>query len=303
MHPSTGYKPSEADTARSRPAVKRYYLIAPLIMMIILMALPAAQSQAASKAFISEKASKEGYQKVGDKFYARRAEGFKNGQVDPSMINKALAAYQKAYALGDDSEELVVKLMRATYFYVTYAEKTTARQKKALTEVIEIGEKALLKDPNSVALNYQMAGAWGRRGEINGIFASARQGVADKIKDFGEAAERIDPSYAEGGAYRTLGRLYFKAPHIPFILSWPSKKKSLDYLKKAIKIGPTNLTNHLFLAETLIANGKEEKALRQIDYILIARINPTKQVEDFQDKKDAQLLKEKISGKVKQKNK
>ncbi len=297
MHRSTSNKPSEARNLPSRSTAIRYYLIAPLVLMMILMALPGAESQAASRAFISEKAPKEGYQKIGDVFYARRAEGFKNGVVDPAMINKALAAYQKAYALGDNSEKLVVKLMRATYFYAAYAEKTPAKQKEALTEAIEIGKKALLQDPYNVALNYQMAGAWGKWGEVNGIFASARQGVADKVKKFGETAERVDPSYGEGGAYRTLGRLYFKAPHIPFILSWPSKKKSQEYLEKAIKIGPTNLTNHLFLAETLVANGNKEKALRQIDYIMRAKVNPTKEIEDLQDKKDAQLLKEKISGK------
>jgi len=217
MHPSTDNNPSKAESNPPRTTGKKYYLILPLILMMILMALPGAESQAAGKAFISEKAPKEGYQKIGDDFYAKRAEGYKDGVVDPAMINDALAAYHKAYALGDNSEELVVKLMRATYFYAAYAEKTPAKQKKALTEVIEIGEKALKKNSKSVALNYQMAGAWGKWGEVNGIFASARQGVADRVKEFGETAEKIDPSYGEGGAYRTLGRLHFKAPRIPFI--------------------------------------------------------------------------------------
>ncbi len=269
----------------------------PLLLVMLLTILSASESQAASKAFISDKAPKEGYQILGDGFYAKRADGFKDGLVDPAMINKAIANYHKAYALGDNSEELAIKLIRATYFYATYAEKTPAKQKKALTDAIEVGEKILNEHPRNVALNYQMAKAWGKWGEINGIFSSARKGIANKVKNLGEEAEILDPSYAEGGAYRTLGRLHYTASRIPFILSWPSKKESQKYLEKAVKIGPTNLTNHLFLAEILMANGDNEKALRHIDYILRAKVNPTKQIEDLQDKKDAQLLKEKISGK------
>ncbi len=282
---------------KSSPAVRRsYYLMLSLMLIMLFIVLPGAESQAAGKAFISDKAPKEGYQKIGDEFYAKRADGFKDGLVDSSIISNALAAYQKAYALGDESEELAVKLLRATYFYTTYAEKVPAKQKKALTDAMEIGEKILADHPSSVALNYQMAGAWGTWGELNGIFSSARKGVADKVKKLAETAEELDPSYAEGGAYRTLGRLHYKAPRIPFIISWPSKKESQKYLEKAVKLGPTNLTNHLFLAETLFANGNNKKALRQIDYILRAKVNPTKQIEDLQDKKDAELLKKKISG-------
>jgi len=121
--------------------------------------------------------------------------------------------------------------------------------------------------------------------------------VADRVKEFGETVVRLDPSYAEGGGYRTLGRLHYKAPRIPFILSWPSKKESQANLEKAVKIGPTNLTNHLFLAETFLANGNEERALKEIDYILRAKVNPTKQVEDLRDKEDATKLKRQITGK------
>ncbi len=278
------------------PAQRGTRLMLPLILAMVMIILSVAEPQASGSAFISDKAPEEGYQKLGDEFYAKRADGFKDGLVDSTMINKALASYHKAYALGDSSEELAVKLLRAAYFYATYAEKTKARQKKALTDAIEIGEEILHSHQRDVALNYHLAVTWGRWGEVNGIFSSARKGIADKVKDFGEMAERIDPSYAEGGAYRTLGRLHYKAPRIPLILTWPSKKESQEYLEKAVKIGPTNLTNHLFLAETLIANNDNEKALRHIDYILMAKVNPTRQVEDLQDKKDAQLLKDKISG-------
>jgi hypothetical protein len=283
---------SPAETTR-----KKYLLILPLLMAIVFLALSAQTSLGAATAFISEKASEDGYQKDGDDLYARRAEGYTDGVVDPTNIKKALAFYHKGYALGDDSEEMVIKIMRATYFYAIYAESDSAKQKKAFSDVIELGEETLADKSSSAALNYHLAVAWGSWGDINGIFASARKGIADKVKELGEKVIKLDPAYAEGGGYRTMGRLHFMAPRIPFFLSWPSKKKSQGFLEKAIKLGPTNITNHLFLAETLYANGKKELALRQIDYIERAKVNPTKKIEDLRDKKDAQILKKKITGK------
>lgn len=276
---------------------RRLYLFLPLILAIFFLVLPADPSFATGKAFISEKTPLEGHVKAGDEFYAKRADGYKDGIVDATNIKKALASYHKAYALGDNSEALVIKIMRATYFYADYAEQDPSKKKKAFTDSIEVGKKAIKDKPKSVGLNYQMAGAWGSWGDANGIWASARQGVADKVKVFGEEAVKLDPSYGEGGGYRTLGRLHFKAPRIPFILSWPSKKKSKAYLEKAVQMGPTNLTNHFFLAETLVKLGEKEQALREIDFILRAEVNPMKKVEDLRDKKDATLLKEQITGK------
>jgi len=182
MPSATNHYVTKQDYRSPLSTRRGFHLILPLMLIMLFMVLPGAESQAAGKAFISDKAPKEGYQKIGDEFYAKRADGFKNGLVDSSIISNALGAYQKAYALGNDSEELAVKLLRATYFYTTYAEKTPAKQKKALTNAMEIGEEVLKQYPSSVALNYQMAGAWGTWGELNGIFSSARKGVADKAK-------------------------------------------------------------------------------------------------------------------------
>ncbi len=261
----------------------------PLIIALLLIPLAAVDSYSAN--------SVEDYIAEGDDHYARRAEGHNGDWAPTGPIEKALDAYYKAYELGDRSPELAAKILQASYFYATYAEKDRDKQKRVLQRAIDTGNEVISRYPNSVALNYQMGGCWGRWGEVNGIFASARKGVADKVKLYAEKTIGIDPYFAEGGGYRTLGRLHFKAPYIPFVLSWPDKKESLKYLRKAVEAGPENLTNHLFYAETLFSEGMYEEALNEVDHVLEADVDESKVVEDLRDKKEAVALKERILAK------
>lgn len=230
----------------------------------------------------------------GDAFFRQRAEGHDGDVALASMIERALSAYIKAYEAGDLSEELAIKILDASYFYAAYSDASEKRQKEVLQQAIKIGEYGLKRYPDSVGINYWMAGIWGRWGEVNGIFASAKEGVAGKIKIYAENTIAIDPKYAEGGGYRALGRLHFKAPKIPFFLSWPSKKEALKFLKIAVYIGPDNTTNHLFYAESLYNEGLQDEALKHIDIILHKDANQDKVVEILRDKKLAETLKNQI---------
>ncbi len=232
--------------------------------------------------------------KTGDELYKRRAEGHSGDKAPVDIVLKARDAYLAAYDNGDHSEELVDKLMSANYFYATYAEEDETKQKQALELSIKVGEELLSRMPDSVAVNYQMGGAWGRWGEVFGIFASARKGVAQTVREYAETTVALDPEYAGGGGYRTLGRLHFKAPKIPFILSWPSKKESEKFLKKATALGPDKLTNHLFYAETLMASGAKKEALSELEFILKAIPSQDTLVEDLRDQKEAGELKKKL---------
>lgn len=237
----------------------------------------------------------------GDSFYQKRAEGHNGEWASTEPIEKALNTYLEAYEKGDRSPELAARILRASFFYATNAEKDRKNQKKILQRAIDIGSEVIEKHPDNVALNYQMAGCWGRWGEVNGIIASARKGVADKVKYYGERVLKLDPDYEEGGGHRTMGRLHFKAPYIPLILSWPDKKEALRHLARAVEAGPQNLTNHLFYAESLFKAGSYGDALKHVNVILSAKLHESKVVEDLRDKRAAGELKRKIEARVKKK--
>jgi len=209
----------------------------------------------------------------GDLFFKIRGEHHLKEKAVTANISNALSAYLEAYKAGEPTAELIVKIMHASYFYATYAETDKTLQKEAVTRAMEIGEKGLETYPESAGINYWMAGLWGRWSKLHGIIASSRKDVAKKIKSFAERTIELDPLYCEGGGYRTLGRLNFKTPKIPFFISWPSKKKALALLKKAVEAGPKNLTNHLFYAEALIERGKRDEAKKEVGFIINTKVD------------------------------
>ena len=226
----------------------------------------------------------------GDSFFSQRAVGHIGNRATTAPILHAISSYVSAYDHENQSPELVIKIMRAFYFYIAYAEKDVEKRKEALWKSIQLGEEALKKYPDSVGINYWLGGCWGRWGEINGVFSSAKMGVAAKVRYYAKRTIELDPVYADGGGYRTLGILHSKAPRIPFILPWPSNKEAVKYLARAVETGPHNLTNHLYYAETLAKIGQIEKAINLLEKVVNAEVNPEKLIEELKDQQVAQSL-------------
>ncbi|MFQ5353341.1 MAG: tetratricopeptide repeat protein [Thermodesulfobacteriota bacterium] len=239
------------------------YLALVLIALILPLSLHLPATSAAE--------TKEELIKRGDLFFkVRGANNIKDKAVPGNILN-SIDAYMAAYEAGEPSAELIIKIMRSTYFYVTYAEEDRGKQKEAVTKALEIGEAGLELYPESAGINYWMAALWGRWSKAYGKIASAREDVVLKIKAYAERTIELDPAYAEGGGYRTLGRLHYKTPRIPFIISWPRKELALAYLEKALKEGPENLTNHLFYAESLIERGRRDEARKEVGFVQAAK--------------------------------
>jgi len=234
----------------------------------------------------------------GDKFFNIRGEHHLLDRAVTANISNAIDAYLEAYDIGNPDEELIIKIMRASHYYVTYAETDIKLQKKIITKAMEIGEKGLAAYSDSAGINYWMAALWGRWSKIYGHIASSRKDVAARIKVLAERTIELDPLYAEGGGYRTLGRLHFKTPRIPFLISWPRKKKALEYLKKAVEAGPDNLTNHLFYAEALMKSDYKEEAKKEVGFILKVKTDEQRVVEELRVKREAGELQAKLNDNV-----
>ena len=108
------------------------------------------------------------------------------------------------------------------------------------------------------------------------------------IKKLAERAAELDEGYFYGAAWRVLGRLYHQAPGFP--ISVGNKKKALECLEKALKLGPKFYLNHLFLAELYIATGEKAKAKERLQWILDAPLSKNHEREDADYKHQAQTL-------------
>lgn len=207
-----------------------------------------------------------------DSLYDNRGEVFHQDKLiaDDTNINKAIDLYKKVIetASGAEKEEAIWKLMRAYYFKGEYTTNDSETKKKIYDLGKELGETGLEEFPESVGIHLFSAIVWGVWGEEYGIFKAARKGVAGKIKDHCEKVNELDPNFDEAGGYRVLGRVYFKAPKIPLILGWPSKKKAVEFLEKSYKIAPKNLNTRQFLAEALYSQDQKERAIQIMKDIL-----------------------------------
>lgn len=229
-----------------------------------------------------------------DEFYGKRGDVFDNIKLlaDVANIDQAIALYKQVIesATGAEKEEATWKLMRAYYFKGKYTTSDSETKKKIYDLGKELGKVGLEEFPESVGINLFSAIVWGVWGEEYGILKAAKEGVAGKIKELCEKAIAIDPNFDEAGGYRVLGRVYFKAPKIPLILGWPSKKKAVEILEQGFKIAPENLNTKQFLAEALYSQGQKDKAIQLIKEILAVQETVEGIAEDAVIKQEAKTL-------------
>jgi len=86
--------------------------------------------------------------------------------------------------------------------------------------------------------------------------------IARKVKDSAERLLLLDEEFEGYIAYLILGRLHYKTPKIIFVLPWPDKHKSKEYLQIYLSHNPDSLVGLYFLADTLYSLGQKENAWR-----------------------------------------
>ncbi len=245
----------------------------------------------------------------GDLHYLKRADG-RNGDVaSPKEIDESLDAYGARLAREREDVDSRWKYLRSTYFKAEYtglddAKKAALydraklvgdeaiallRKKAALKlarraetlEPQEIGQ-ALAGDQSAGETFFWAAVNWGQWGLAHGKWASARAGVASRIRDDAKTAIGIDPKLEDGGGYRVLGRLHAVSPKIPFVTGWIDRQEAVDDLRKAVSLGPDNLINLYFLAEALHEwTGQRSEAVEVLKRVLAATPHPDHLVEDL----------------------
>lgn len=217
----------------------------------------------------------------GDEFY--RA-GKKKGKIEP-----AIEAYQKAIALDDRYEPAYWKLARAIRYQGEQI-KGSKGEADLYREGIEYAKMAVELDPRSAAAHFWLGLLYGLFGRARGMMQSLH--LIDPLKHEMEAVIAIDPAFEDGGAYRVLGRMYWAIPH------WlgGDTAKSIDYLRKAVEVGPDDVDNHLMLAESCISAGEKNEARVHVDWVFKQGEDPAWAEANKSDLRDARRLRAKLEG-------
>ena len=105
---------------------------------------------------------------------------------------------------------------------------------------------------HAAELYFWSAAHWGLWGRQRGKIASARQGVAGRIRDFAQITIALNDEIEGAGGHRILGRLHTEAPKLPFVTGWIDREEAVRQLERAVEIAPDDWMNQLYLFEALI---------------------------------------------------
>lgn len=254
---------------------------------------------------------------AGDAAWGRRAEGRDGWRAAPGPVDAAIAAYERALREDPGSLEAAWKLLRALHFKGEYVARTQEEKQaifgrgRAVMEAAldrlgrRLGGRAKLDTASPAEAARALSGVpeapylflwgavdWGLWGDAFGRLAAARQGVGERVRRYSEIVTALDPAFEDGAGHRVLGRLHTLAPKIPLFTGWVDRDKAVAELRRAVRIGPADLNNHLFLAEALVEHfpAKSEEARAILRRLLQRRPAPGQVVEDEKTLADARAL-------------
>jgi hypothetical protein len=142
--------------------------------------------------------------------------------------------------------------------------------------------EALRARPDSAALYFWSAVAWGEWAMMRGPLTAVRTGAAGRIRDLAQTVIDVDPAFEKGGGYRILGRLHDRAPRIPIFTGWISRARGIELLERSLAADPANSISRIFLAEALAdhAPQRRQEAVHLLEACARASPRPEYVVED-----------------------
>lgn len=219
-----------------------------LVLSSILIPLVPASSQSGKTLIIQ-----------GDELYAQRG--------DPAKAKEALAKYQEALASGEDAYEAYWKMAMVEYRIADHASEK-AEKKRILEMGISHGKKAVQLAPEKPEGHYWLGVNYGIYGEAKGVRKSLS--LVKPIKEEMKKVLAIEPSYADGGADRVLGRVFYELPEI----AGGSNQRSLKHLLKSKEYGPRVALTRIYLADTYLALKEVRKAREELEYVMAMEPDP-----------------------------
>lgn len=230
----------------------------------------------------------------GMRWYSQRNSGAVGIQAKPEHIDKAIHHFKKAYERGQQLPESGIYLMRSYNFKARFTMDNTTDQRKTYQLAKEVGDVLVPKYPLNAELRFEYVASIGSWGEVMGIFRAAKEGVADKLKVQMEALIKLDPEFRNAIGERSLAVLNLRVPRIPFIISWPDKKRAVELTADIIKRYPNDLGNNVSHAEALAENGRTNEAIQYLQRALTIQPHEENLLEELHFHVEAKKLLKKL---------
>lgn len=185
-----------------------------------------------------------------DALFARRGDATALKQLDDTL-NKALETSPEDY-------ELLWRSARVRQWQADGA--TDSKLKKTLgKQTWELGDRARKAAPERIEGHYFAALGIGAYSQAVGILTALGEGLEGKYNERLDKAISMDGMYERGGPLLAKGRYYYELP-------WPKRDlgKSASLFRKVTDKHPEMLRAWMYLAETLLADGKDKEAQEAI---------------------------------------
>jgi hypothetical protein len=175
---------------------------------------------------------------------------------DPESMKQTDAAISEGLKATPDDYEILWRAAR--YRWWTADGLTTEQQKlkKQLgKEGWNFGDRALKAKPGAFEGHYFKALSIGAYSQAVGILTALSEGLEGQFVENLDLAIKTNESYGNAGPLRAKGRYFWELP-------WPKRdlEKSAELLQKAIKVSPEAHRSYVYLAETLLKDGKAKDA-------------------------------------------
>ncbi len=227
---------------------------------------------------------------AGVNFFEQRDKEALGLKANSNYINQAINEFSIASKNAKNELDAGIYLLRCYYFKGKFVAIDDESKKKIFSNGKQLGEKLIILYPESPAAYYWYLVNLGSWAEVYGILSAAREGVANIMRNYSKKIIELDSEYSDGGGYFMLGAVHLKSPYIPFLLTWPSKKKSLEYLSLAYDTGDATPSQTVYLARSLFSNGKKDKAKSLLNFLLNKKISKSNKLEDLEQHQIAKEL-------------
>ena len=226
--------------------------------------------------------------KKGDALLAQRK--------DVNKAREAIKEYQKALALDPSIVDAYWKISQA-YYWLGIHVKDKSEKLKLFKNGIEFGKMCIQIDPKVAECHYWLGVAYGKYGEATWGGLQSLYLIPFMKKEL-KTTIKLNDKVRMYGAYSVLGWVNFKTDKgiIP-AEKRGSTEKALKLLAKAVKLGPNNLVSRYFYARVLLAKDKKAEAIKQLQYIINAKVDPAMAPEFDEEKVKARKLLKEIQGK------
>ena len=137
------------------------------------------------------------------------------------------------------------------------------------------------KYPNNVEFVYWHLANMSNWAKTVGLRSVTKMGAGEEFREKAVDIIVMDPEYEDGGGFFLLGAVYFTAPYIPIISTWPSNSKAIKYFKKAVNTGLATPLQQIYLAKALIKEDLINEAKEVLQSLSQYDPNPKNMIEDL----------------------